>query len=126
MRIKGITLNDNKQIGYGLTAVFGLGRSRSLAILKKLNIDADRKVKDLTTEEETLVREEVDTYTLEGDLKRDISSDIKRLMDIRAYRGLRHGTTLPVRGQRTKTNNRTRRGNTRQTAGSGKLTVSKT
>lgn len=126
MRILGITIPDNKQLQYGLTAVYGIGLSRSQAILKELNIDPIKKGKDVSTDEENQIRKAIETFTLEGDLRREKSHNIKRLKDIQSYRGDRHARNLPSRGQRTKTNSRTVRGNKRMTAGSGRVKVSKT
>lgn len=125
MRISGITI-PNKRVVYALTALYGIGVSRSAAILKSAKIDLDKKADDLTAEEENAIRKELEGLKLEGDLKREVSGNIKRLKDIGAYRGLRHGKKLPVRGQRTKTNSRTVRGNVRKTMGSGRRKESKT
>lgn len=126
MRILGITLPDNKQAQYGLTAIYGIGLSRAKNILKQVNIDPLKKVKDLTTDEENAIRTIVEGFKLEGNLKREVSQNIKRLKDIRSYRGSRHAAGLPVRGQRTKTNSRTVRGNKRTTMASGRRKESKT
>src|SRR3989344_7197617 len=123
MRISGITIPDNKRLVYGLRIIYGVGRSRAAVILQDANVGLEKKAKELTAEEENAIRREIEKYRIEGDLKRDISSNIKRLKDIKAYRGGRHLRGLPVRGQRTKTNSRTRRGNTRKTAGSGRRSV---
>ncbi len=121
MRIFGITIPENKQIQYALTVIYGIGLSRAQSILDEAGVARDKKTKDVSVEEEKKIREIIETLTLEGDLKRKISQDIKRLIDIGSYRGMRHSRKLPVRGQRTKTNNRTRRGNRRVTMGSGKI-----
>jgi small subunit ribosomal protein S13 len=126
MRILGITLQDNKQTQYGLTAIFGIGLSKAQSILKEVSVEPVKKVKDLTTEEEAAIRKIVDDMKLEGNLKREISQNIKRLKDIGSYRGTRHAYGLPARGQRTKTNSRTVRGNKRNTMGSGRRKESKT
>jgi len=126
MRILGITLPDNKQVQYGLTAVYGIGLARAQDILKRLKIDPVRKVDSLSTEEETAIRQETETLVLEGTLRRERSQNIKRLKDIQCYRGTRHSRSLPCRGQRTKTNSRTVRGNKRNTMASGRVKVSKT
>ncbi len=126
MRIAGITIPENKRIEYGLTAIYGIGRSRSLAILKQLNIDAGARPKDLGVEGESKIRNVIETMKVEGDLKRLVANNIKRLKDIKTYRGVRHSRKLPVRGQRTKTNSRTVRGNVRKTMGSGRRKVEKT
>jgi len=126
MRILGITLPDNKQAQYGLTALYGIGLSRAQSILKQVKIDPVTKIKDLTADQESTVRKIVEDLKLEGTLKREISQNIKRLKDIQAHRGTRHARGLPVRGQRTKTNSRTVRGNKRTTMASGRRKESKT
>lgn len=103
-----------------LTAIYGVGRSRARHILLKANVDSGIKPKELTVDQENSIRKLVESYKIEGDLKREIGANIKRLKDIKAYRGNRHARHLPVRGQRTKTNSRTVRGNVRKTMGSGK------
>lgn len=120
MRILGITLPDNKRIEIALTAIYGIGRSRAHFILDKAKVNYDKKSKDLTVDEENSIRKAIEGIKIEGDLKRETSANIKRLKDIKAYRGSRHSRRLPVRGQRTKTNSRTVRGNMRKTMGSGK------
>ena len=125
MRISGITI-PNKRIVFALTALYGIGPSRSAAILKKANIDSQKKADELTAEEENAIRKQLEGLKLEGDLKREVSGNIKRLKDIGAYRGVRHTKRLPTRGQRTKTNSRTVRGNVRKTMGSGRRKESKT
>ena len=125
MRIAGITIPDNKQLSYGLTAVYGIGHSRALSILEELKIDADKKVPDLSTDEENAIREKVESVTIEGELKREISGNVKRLKDIKSYRGMRHSRRLPARGQRTKTNARTLKG-VKKTMGSGRRKLEKT
>ncbi len=119
MRILGINLNDNQRIEMALTAIFGIGRSRAHTILDKVGIDYGKKPKDLTVDEENTIRTEIESFKLEADLKREIGTNIKRLKDIKAYRGVRHTKRLPVRGQRTKTNARTLKG-VKKTMGSGK------
>lgn len=126
MRIRGITIPENKQAQYGLTVIYGVGLSMSQSILKKTGIDFSKKVKDFTAEEEQNIRNILEEMTLEGDLKRSISMNIKRLSDIGSYRGSRHVAKLPLRGQTTKNNSRTVRGNKRNTMGSGRVKVSKT
>ena len=126
MRIGGITIADNKRVEMGLTALFGIGRSTAHKILDEAKIEYGKKSKDLTTDEENSIRKVVEQYNIEGNLKREISGNIKRLKDIDSYRGSRHTKHLPVRGQRTKTNSRTTRGNIRKTMGSGRITASKT
>lgn len=110
-RIAGVNIPLNKRVEIGLTYVYGIGRSTSQELLRKAGIDPDTYVKDLTEDEVVKLRDLIDTeYTVEGDLRRERSQDTKRLMEIGAYRGLRHRRGLPVRGQRTKTNARTRKG----------------
>ena len=125
MRLMGITLADNKTLEFALTALYGIGRSRAKTVAKEAKVDVMKKIKDLSADEENSLRKIVEGYKLEGDLKREISGNIKRLKDIKTYRGSRHAKGLPVRGQRTKTNTRTRRGNVRKTMGSGKRAVEK-
>ena len=125
MRISGITIPDHKHLEYSLTAVYGVGNSRALSILKALKIDPRKKVTDLTTDEENAIREMVEAFTIEGELKREVSSNIKRLKDIQSYRGSRHAKKLPARGQRTKTNARTLKG-VKKTMGSGRRKLEKT
>ena len=120
MRISGITIPDNKQIQYGLTVLYGLGLSRAQSICAQAGVDPVTKTKDVSEADEKKLRDIIDKLTLEGDLKRVTSQNIKRLIDIDSYRGGRHSRKLPGRGQRTKTNSRTRRGNKRVTMGSGK------
>lgn len=126
MRILGITLPDNKHIEIGLTEVYGIGRSRAQSILREANIPFNKKAKELVEAEETAIRKIVEGFTLEGELRREIGSNIKRLKDIGSYRGSRHAKHLPLRGQRTKTNSRTVRGNVRKTMGSGRRKLEKT
>lgn len=109
-RIAGVDLPRDKRVEIGLTYIYGIGRSRSNEILKKANINPDTKVKDLTESEIATLREIVDNYHVEGDLRRETAMNIKRLKEINCYRGMRHKKGLPVRGQRTKTNARTRKG----------------
>jgi len=125
MRISGINIPDDKQLAYGLTAIFGIGLSRSKEILKSHKVDPTLKPTTLSTEQENAIRESVELFTIEGELKRDISSNIKRLKDIQSYRGSRHSKRLPVRGQRTKTNARTLKG-AKKTMGSGRRKLEKT
>jgi small subunit ribosomal protein S13 len=125
MRILGITIPDEKRLDIGLTALFGVGRSRAAEILSKAKVARDLKAKDLNVDQENEIRRIVESYKLEGDLKREVASNVKRLKDIKSYRGLRHGRALPVRGQRTKTNSRTRRGNVRKTMGTGRKVADK-
>jgi small subunit ribosomal protein S13 len=124
-RIAGINIPLNKRVEIGLTYVYGIGRSQSNAILKKAGVDPNTYVKDLTDDEVIKLRDAIDTdLTVEGDLRRELSQNIKRLMEIGAYRGLRHRRGLPVRGQRTKTNARSRKGPKRMSV-AGKKKVSK-
>ena len=109
-RIAGVDLPREKRVEIGLTYIFGIGRPTSLEILEETGIDANKRVRDLTDEEVNSLRKTIDEYTVEGDLRREISLNIKRLRDIRSYRGMRHQKGLPVRGQKTKTNARTRKG----------------
>lgn len=110
-RIAGITLPPEKRIEIGLTYVFGIGRSKSNKILEEAKIDKDKKVKDLTEDEINKIRQIIETREkIEGDLRKEINLNIRRMMDIGCYRGLRHRRRLPVRGQRTRTNARTRKG----------------
>jgi len=126
MRILGITIPNNKHLDIGLTALFGIGVSRARMILKEVNIDPTMKADVLTVDQENAIRKVIETMSIEGVLKREIASNIKRLKDIKAYRGIRHMRRLPVNGQRTKTNSRTVRGNVRKTMGSGRRKAEKT
>ncbi|OGG64568.1 30S ribosomal protein S13 [Candidatus Kaiserbacteria bacterium RIFCSPLOWO2_02_FULL_55_12] len=126
MRIAGVTIPDNKQLAYALPLIFGIGKTRARAILKTAGISAFKKGSELTSEEEQKVRSLAEQYIIEGELRREIGQNIKRLKDIRSLRGERHSKGLPVRGQRTKTNSRTRRGNVRKTMTSGRRTLEKT
>ena len=125
MRISGITIPDAKRLEYGLSAVYGIGHSRAKAILAELNIEPSKKTSELSTDEENAIREKIESFTIEGELKREISSNIKRLKDIQSYRGTRHAKRLPARGQRTKTNARTLKG-VKKTMGSGRRKLEKT
>ena len=110
-RIAGIDLPREKRIEIGLTYIYGIGRKSANEILKLANVDPDTRVKDLTDEQEAAMREVIDkNYTIEGDLRREVALNIKRLTEIGCYRGVRHRRGLPVHGQRTKTNARTRKG----------------
>lgn len=120
-RIAGVDLPREKRVEIGLTYIFGIGRKRSNEILSTTGISPDTRVRDLTDDEVAKLREVIDkTYKVEGDLRRQIALDIKRLIEIGCYRGLRHRRGLPVRGQRTKTNARTRKGPKRTVAGKKK------
>ncbi len=109
-RIAGVDLPNEKRVEIGLTYIFGIGLSTSKKILDATGVNPDTRVRDLTEEEISALRAEIDKYNVEGDLRRDIALDIKRLIEINCYRGLRHRKNLPVRGQRSKTNARTRKG----------------
>jgi small subunit ribosomal protein S13 len=126
-RIAGITLPNNKRIVIGLTYVYGVGDTTARRVLAQVGVSEDVRVKDLTEEQVTKIREVLEKqYRLEGDLRRDVLSNVKRLKDIGSYRGIRHMRKMPVRGQRTKTNSRTVRGNVRKTMGSGRRVLTKT
>ena len=117
-RIAGVDIPNEKRVEIGLTYIFGIGRTRSREILAKTGINPDTRCKDLTEAEVARLREVIDRdYVVEGDLRREIAMNIKRLMDIGCYRGLRHRRGLPVRGQRTRTNARTRKGPRKTVAG---------
>lgn len=109
-RIAGVDLPREKRVEIGLTYIFGIGRSRSQKILKDADVNFDTRVKDLTETELGRIRDEIQKYHVEGDLRRDVAMNIKRLREINCYRGRRHKAGLPVRGQKTKTNARTRKG----------------
>jgi small subunit ribosomal protein S13 len=126
MRILGITIPNNKHLDVGLTCLYGIGLSRSRKILDEVGIDRNTKGDVLTVDQENAIRKIIETMSIEGTLKREIASNIKRLKDIKAYRGIRHMRRLPVNGQRTKTNSRTVRGNVRKTMGSGRRKAEKT
>ncbi|MFA6257515.1 MAG: 30S ribosomal protein S13 [Candidatus Paceibacterota bacterium] len=126
MRILGITVPNEKRLEIGLTCLYGVGISSARKILDQVGIDYGKKSKDLTLDEENNIRLIVEKISIEGNLKREVASNIKRLKDIKSYRGVRHMKRLPVRGQRTKTNSRTIRGNVRKTMASGKRKESKT
>lgn len=110
MRISGVDLPRNERVEISLTRIFGIGRTISRNILKETGIDPNKKTRDLTDEDGVKIRGVIDNLKVEGDLRREISMNIKRLQDIGSYRGLRHRARLPVRGQRTSTNARTRKG----------------
>lgn len=118
-RIAGVNVPDRKPVAIALTSVYGIGRKFAKDICDTTGIDPTRRMNDLSEDELNLIRAEIDTdkYTIEGDLRREISMNIKRLMDMACYRGLRHRKHLPVRGQRTKTNARTRKGPAKAIAG---------
>ncbi|MDO8668103.1 MAG: 30S ribosomal protein S13 [bacterium] len=121
IRIAGVTIPNEKRVEISLTYIFGIGKFKANAILKSAKIDPNTRVKDLNDEQANRLREIVEKQNkVEGELKRDISANIKRLKEIGSYRGSRHAKSLPTRGQRTKTNSRTVRHNIRKTATSGK------
>jgi small subunit ribosomal protein S13 len=110
-RIAGVDLPKNERVEIGLTRIFGIGRALSNKILKEINVNPDIRVKNLTDADVVKIRSAIEKeYKVEGDLRREIGMNVKRLTDVGSYRGMRHATHLPVRGQRTKTNARTRRG----------------
>jgi small subunit ribosomal protein S13 len=120
-RIAGVDLPREKRVEIALTYIFGIGLTTSRKILATTNVNADTRVKDLTEDEEQRLRKEIqENYKVEGDLRREVTMNIKRLIDIGCYRGLRHRQGLPVRGQKTKTNARTRKGPRRAVAGKKK------
>ena len=126
-RIAGIVIPADKQVQIALTYVYGIGPHFASTILAASNIEPTTRVKDLTEAEEQRIRELIDTdYTVEGDLQRQVTNNIKRLKDVNAYRGLRHKAGLPVRGQRTRTNARTRKGKGVAVGGTQKKAASKT
>jgi len=121
IRIAGVNIPNEKRVEISLTYIYGIGNSKSQAILKLAKIDPNIRVKDLTDDQANKLRDLIEKHNkVEGDLKRDVFANIKRLKEINSYRGSRHAKGLPTRGQRTKTNNRTVRGNVRKTATSGK------
>jgi small subunit ribosomal protein S13 len=125
-RIAGVDIPRNKKIGISITYIYGIGHSNGADILRKANVNAEARVRDLTEEEVGRIREVVDReYRVEGDLRREVQLNIKRLMDIGCYRGLRHRRGMPVRGQRTRTNARTRRGRKGQAIGIKKKAAKK-
>lgn len=125
LRISGVNLPDQKQIIIALTSIYGIGRSLSRKIVGNLKIDESTKTVDLTPGEEQKLRDFIEkNIRVEGELKREVAANIKHFKDINSYRGSRHSRNLPVRGQRTKTNSRTVRGNVRRTAGSGRKSSS--
>ncbi len=127
MRLVGINIPDNKRIEIALTYVYGVGRHLSNKILKEAKVDINKRAKDLTSEEVNRLKNVIDKgYKIEGELRQTIKQNISRLKEIQSYRGIRHLRKLPVRGQRTKTNSRTVRGNVRKTVGSGKRKLEKT
>jgi small subunit ribosomal protein S13 len=120
-RIAGVNIPTNKRVEIALTYIHGIGRTKARQITSKLNIAPERRVQDLTDQEVLQIRETIDAeYSVEGDLRREVAMNIKRLMDLASYRGLRHRKGLPVRGQRTHTNARTRKGKAKPIAGKKK------
>ena len=126
MRISGITIPNEKKLAIGLTAVYGVGRSTVQKILASAKVDGNKKPADLSVDDENKIRALIEGMKVEGILKREISANIKRLKDIKSYRGSRHTKKLPTRGQRTKTNSRTIRGNVKKKMESGSHKVEKT
>ncbi len=126
MRIAGVTLSDDKQLVYALPYLYGIGPARARDILNQAGVPLTKKGKELTSDEEQKIRSLAEAFMIEGELRREVSQNIKRLKDIHAARGERHSRGLPVRGQRTKTNSRTRRGHVRKTMTSGRRTLEKT
>lgn len=124
MRIAGINIPDQKRLEIGLTAVYGIGRTKAQALLVEASIDPGKRPADLNSDEENKIRQLVEAEPIEGELRREVSNNIKRLKDIKSYRGMRHSRRLPARGQRTKTNARTLKG-VKKTMGSGKKKVEK-
>lgn len=124
MRILGITIPEEKRIEIGLTVLYGVGRSRAHEILDNAKVEYGKKPKDISIDEENAIRKMIEGYKIEGDLKRDTAANIKRLKDIKSYKGSRHARNLPVRGQRTKTNARTKRG-AKKTMGTGRKIADK-
>lgn len=124
MRIIGINIPEKKHLTIALTTVYGIGRPRAQAILSELSIDPTTTVGDLSADQETAIRKKVESFTIEGDLRRSVARDIKRLKDLQTLRGHCHSVGLPVRGQKTKTNARTRKG-PRKTMGSGRVKLQK-
>ncbi|MCA3255710.1 MAG: 30S ribosomal protein S13 [Alphaproteobacteria bacterium] len=120
-RIAGVNIPTNKRVEIALTYIHGIGRTKAAEIVQKMGFPSDRRVQDLTDQEVVQIREIIDRdYTVEGDLRREVAMNIKRLMDLACYRGLRHRRGLPVRGQRTHTNARTRKGKAKPIAGKKK------
>ena len=124
MRILGITLPEEKRIEIGLTVLYGVGRSRAHMVLDKAKVGYGLKPKEINVEQENAIRKVIEGLKIEGDLKREVAGNIKRLKDIKTYRGSRHSKNLPTRGQRTKTNARTKRG-AKKTMGTGRKIADK-
>jgi small subunit ribosomal protein S13 len=125
MRILGITVPEEKRLWVGLTVFYGIGFATARKICAGAGVDAEKRPADINSDEEAKIRKAIEGMTIEGDLRREKMANIKRLKDIRAYRGVRHSRGLPARGQRTKTNSRTVRGNVRKTMGSGRRKLEK-
>lgn len=127
MRLVGINIPDNKKVGIALTSIYGIGRTAAGKILLLTKVSEAKRAKDLTPDEIGRLKEVIEkNYKVEGELRQVVRQNVKRLKDIKSYRGIRHSKRLPARGQRTKTNSRTIRGNVRLTAGSGKRKLTKT
>lgn len=123
MRIAGITIPENKKLEFGLQAIYGIGHSRARELLRAAGISPTMRPKEVSAERESALRALIEKIKIEGDLRREVASNIKRLKEIGSYRGGRHAKRLPARGQRTRTNSRTIRGNVRKTMGSGRRKV---
>jgi small subunit ribosomal protein S13 len=119
-RIAGVDLPRNKRVVVGLTYIYGIGQARSEEIIARTGVDPSTRIRDLTDDEVSSLRDAVASYTVEGDLRREVNLNIKRLIEIGSYRGLRHRNNLPARGQRTRTNARTRRGAKKTVPGRGR------
>ena len=126
MRILGINIPNDKRLDIALTSLYGIGISSARTILKGAGVENNVKADTLTVDQENAIRKVIESMTIEGTLKREIAANIKRLKDIKAYRGVRHMRKMPVHGQRTKTNSRTVRGNVRKTMSSGRRKAEKT
>lgn len=126
MRISGVDLPDNKKVDIGLTYLYGIGRSNVYQLIELAHVDKDKRVKDLSEEEIGRLQKALDNFKIEGDLKQEVSQNIRRLEEIGAYRGLRHRRGLPVRGQRTRSNARTKRGKRKTVGTVRKEVVAKT
>ena len=126
LRIAGITIPEKKRLEVALTAVYGVGRSRAKQTLAQIGVDHGATAESLSAKEEAALREAIEAFTVEGELRRTISANIRRLKDIKSHRGVRHMKKLPVRGQTSKTNSRTVRGNVRKTMTSGRRKLEKT
>ena len=126
LRIAGITIPDKKRLEIALTAIYGVGRPRALSTLQELGIDPGAKSDQLSSKDEAALRETIEKFVVEGELRRFISGNVRRLKDIKSHRGVRHMKKLPVRGQTSKTNSRTVRGNVRKTMTSGRRKLEKT